>query len=360
MKKIFLFLLAISFCIVGYSQEKDSVSSNELTFFPLPVVYYTPETRFAFGAVGLFSFRFNQELSSSRNSQFQIGTAFTQENQLLFYAPFQLYYNNEKFYSFGELGYYKYSYKFFGVGNEVPDEYEEVYNVNFSRIRLNFMQLVKPQLYLGVRYWFDDYDVVKREEQSILGNNSVVGASGGIVSSLGLISLYDSRDNYNYPSKGTYLEFLVLPNSKMLGSDFEFTRVSVDYVKYLSKGKNILALNAFGVSILGEAPFNELAFIGGRSKMRGYYEGRFRDRNLMMAQAEYRRNIFWRFGIVAFAGYGVVAREVNEFQLGNIKPSGGLGIRYRLDEEEKINIRIDFGYGEGDNSGVYVTIGEAF
>lgn len=361
MNRILLCILVFLSVIKTFAQQQDTLDNdNRLKVFPLPVVYYTPETKLAFGAVGLFSFRFKDEPKSSRNSQFQIGAAYTLENQLLFYTPFQLYLNNEKYYFFGETGYYRYSYKFFGVGNNIPEEYEELYKVNFPRIRLNALQLVRPSLYLGIRYWFDSYDIVDTENGGILNQNETVGSRGGIVSSLGLISLYDSRDNYNYPTEGTYLEVLALPNLHAFGSDFEFTRFSVDYVKYFSKEKNIIAINLYGVSTLGEAPFNELAFIGGRRKMRGYYEGRFRDRNLLMAQAEYRRKLFWRVGMVAFGGYGVVARDFDKFEAQNIRPSGGLGLRYELDKKENINIRLDFGFGENGSAGTYLTFGEAF
>lgn len=355
--------LLVSFLLLllgeTFAQENDSIEKN-FQAFPLPVVYFTPETDWGFGAVSLFSFRLKGESNESRNSQFQFGGAYTQRDQLLFYLPFQVYYKNEKYYAFGEFGYYKYSYRFFGVGNDLPAENEELYNVNFPRVRLNMMKLVKPSWYLGARYWFDEYDIVKTKEQGLLQTRNIVGASGGTISSLGLISLYDTRDNYNYPSKGTYFETLILPNLNAFGSDFEYTRFSADYVTFFSKGKNILALNLFAVAIAGEAPFNELAFIGGRSKMRGYFEGRYRNRNLLMTQAEYRRFLFWKLGMVAFVGYGVVSRDLGEMQLQNIKPSGGVGLRYRLTEDEKINIRLDFGYGEKDNSGVYLTIGEAF
>lgn len=361
MRKL-LFIVLIFTVNACFCQTEDSLNANKLKVYPLPVVYFTPETDWGFGAVSLFSFRLKGETKESRNSQFQFGGAYTQRDQLLFYLPYQLYYKNEKYYAFGELGYYKYSYRFFGVGDgdELPASNEELYNVNFPRVRINLMQLVRPKWYMGLRYWFDDYNIVKTKEGGLLENGNIQGANGGVVSSLGLISLYDSRDNYNYPSKGTYLEVLALPNYKQLGSDFEFTRFSVDYVKFLSRKKSTLAINLFAVSILGEAPFNELAFIGGRNKMRGYFEGRYRNRNLLMAQAEYRRFLFWKLGMVAFAGYGVVTRDIDQFQTANIKPSGGLGVRYRLSDEEKINIRLDFGYGADGNSGVYLTIGEAF
>jgi outer membrane protein assembly factor BamA len=352
---IFVFIFSKAIC----AQEVDSSKSGG--FFPLPVVYYTPETKFGFGAVALYSFRFKNESKSSRNSQIQFGGAYTQEDQLLFYMPFQMYKKNNDYLAFGELGYYRYSYKFFGIGNNVSKDYEEIYNVNFPRIRLNALKLLKPNFYLGLRYWFDKYDIVNTEEGALLDDNAVVGSSGGIVSSLGLIGIYDTRDNYNYPTEGSFLTVLMLPNLNAFGSDFEYTRFSIDYVKFFNiNTKNVFTINAFGVSILGAAPFNELAFIGGRGKMRGYYEGQFRGRNLTMLQSEYRRTLFWKVGFVAFIGTGVVAHEIDQLELNNLQITGGAGLRFQLDPEEKINIRLDYGIGERGNSGIYLTIGEAF
>ena len=352
--------ISVLFVTKSYCQVEDTTKS-ENGLFPIPVIYYTPETKFGFGAVALYSFRFKDEPKTSRNSQIQLGGAYTQNDQLLFYMPFQVYKKNNKFLAFGEIGYYRYSYKFFGVGNDIPLDYEEVYNVNFPKARINAMKLIKPNFYFGVQYWFNYFNVIKRDQGTLLGNNLVKGASGGIVSSLGLSGIYDTRDNYNYPSRGDFLTVLALPNLNAFGSDFEFTRFSIDYVKFLNiNTKNIFAINLYGVSVLGEAPFNELAFIGGRGKMRGYYEGQFRDRNLAMLQLEFRRHLFWKIGIVAFSGTGVIAREMNELELNNLRITGGAGLRYQLDPKEKINIRLDYGIGERGNSGIYLTIGEAF
>ncbi len=360
----FIFFLIIVCCNTSLikSQETDSIAKgSEAGFFPLPVVYYTPETRFGFGAVALYSFRFNGESDSSRNSQFQFGGAYTQEDQLLFYLPFQLYHSENKYNFFGELGYYKYSYFFFGTGNDVPIDYEELYHVNFPRVRLNATQLIAENFYFGLRYWLDDYRIVNTQNGKLLDKNTITGSNGGVVSSLGLIGLLDSRDNYNYPTKGAYAEFLALPNLKLFGSDFEFMRLSMDYVQFIPlKPKSTLALNLFAVANVGEPPFNELAFIGGRGKMRGYYEGKFRDRNLLMSQLEFRQFLFWKIGLVAFAGTGVVNRHIDQMAIGDLKLAGGLGLRFQLDPKEKINIRLDYGIGENNSSGVYLTIGEAF
>lgn len=350
--------------LVGQTKSPDSTAqAGEFNLYPLPVIYYTPETRFAFGGVGISTFRFNGDWYSERNSFFQLGGAYTQEDQLLFYLPFQLFLKQNQFNVFGELGYYRYSYFFYGVGPDLPEANEELYYVNFPRFRLNLTKLVAENLFLGFRYWFDDYRLKQTKEGGILDQGKVTGAEGGIVSSLGLIGLFDTRDNYNYPTKGSFLQALVLPNSTVLGSDFDFIRYSLDYVNYqkLSK-KTILALNLFGVSIVGDPPFNEQAFIGGREKMRGFYEGRFRDRNLLMAQLEFRQWLFWKVGVAAFGGSGAVAPQWSQYSLSNVKHTAGIGLRYLLNEDDRINIRLDYGFGLNgiNSSGFYLTVGEAF
>ena len=49
------------------------------------------------------------------------------------------------------------------------------------------MKLVKASWYLGVRYWLDEYDIIKTKEQGLLQTQKIVGANGGTVSSLGMI-----------------------------------------------------------------------------------------------------------------------------------------------------------------------------
>jgi len=106
-------------------------------------------------------------------------------------------------------------------------------------------------------------------------------------------------------------------------------------------------------------PFQRLSKLGGSLLMRGYYEGRYRDHDLIVAQAEYRLPLWRRFGLTGFAGIGDVADKISRFRSREMKTSAGLGLRYMLIPEEKMNLRFDFGFGK-DTSGFYVTITEAF
>ena len=60
-----------------------------------------------------------------------------------------------------------------------------------------------------------------------------------------------------------------------------------------------------------------------------------------------------------FAGYGDVADKVSHFERNSFKHYIGWGIRYLLIRDEKLNLRLDFGYGKG-SSAFYINISEAF
>jgi len=50
---------------------------------------------------------------------------------------------------------------------------------------------------------------------------------------------------------------------------------------------------------------------------------------------------------------------MENFELRKFKYSVGGGIRFLINQKEKLNIRLDFAYGK-NSSGMYITIGEAF
>jgi outer membrane protein assembly factor BamA len=355
-ERIALFLFLGLTAIDLYGQDADSSSS---TFVPLPVVYYTPETRWGFGAAAFYSWRFKDESSDSRPSQFQLGGAYTLEDQILAYLPFQLWWNEEEYSVFGELGWYRYNYFFFGIGNDQPENFEELYGVDFPRVRLTAMKEVSESFYLGGRFILDDFTITELDPEGQLANRAIAGNSGGLNTGLGLLFNYDSRDNYFDSHRGWYAEFTVDRHGGYIGSDFDYTRLRFDLRKFFEfSPKDHLATRFFSESISGEAPFISQALLGGTRLMRGFYEGRYRDDNSAVVQAEYRRKLFWRIGAVAFGAAGMVDSEYGQLSLGNLRYTYGAGLRFAIDPEDRINIRLDVGVGEEPN--FYLTIGEAF
>jgi outer membrane protein assembly factor BamA len=93
--------------------------------------------------------------------------------------------------------------------------------------------------------------------------------------------------------------------------------------------------------------------------MRGYYAGRFRDKNQGVLQAEYRVPLFGRMGAVGFAGIGNVGPELKDIDFKCLKYSYGGGLRIALNKTEKLNLRLDYGLGK-HSQGFYLQLGEAF
>ena len=338
----------------------DITEERKNSLYALPVVFYSPETSLGFGTAGVYAFNFKGDLPAARPSSVQLVAAYTLKKQLLLYFPFTLFVDNGHYYTYGEVGYYRYVYKFFGIGNEVDPAFEEAYNVNFPRIRLTALKRVHPQWYVGLRYWFENFNITETDADGMLTTGDITGSRGGVTSGPGLVALLDTRDNVFFSSDGWYVETLLQRNAAWTGSDFTYTTFSVDASTFLrTSWDHVVALNAYGVTQSGAPPFNQLALLGGSKRMRGYFEGRYRDQSMLTLQAAYRALLFWRIGAVAFASYGGVAPRLSAMELKDFQYTVGGGLRFQLDRKKKINIRLDAGFGQ-NTSGYYLTIGEAF
>ncbi|MEM9990403.1 MAG: BamA/TamA family outer membrane protein [Bacteroidota bacterium] len=367
--RLFFLLFAVLFSFTTLTaQQQDTTAvqkdkkERSYNLAAYPVLFYLPETRLGFGAAGITTFRFKGESESSRPSQVRLIAAYTLNKQILFYLPYELYWQEENWLARGEVGYYRYFYDFYGIGNDQPTDYKEQFEVRFPRVRFNLQRLVAPNLYTGVRYWFDNYNVTSVEEGGQLASDAITGGgNGGIVSGLGWLSAYDSRDNIFYPTKGFFIETLAFFNKKALGSDFNFNRYTLDAVSYIGLPwkDHVIATNLYTGFITGDAPFNELMLVGGWRRARGYYEGRYRDNSMALVQAEYRFPLPWRFGAVVFGSLGQVADNYAELPSAPMRWNVGGGIRFMLNEEDRVNIRLDVGVGK-ETLGYYLTIGEAF
>ncbi len=368
--------LLTGFCGTCFGQPADSIPkaspTRPFSLFPIPVVYYTPETRFAYGVALSATFRFRRDYrlvkddttrairngsDRPRPSNIQLIGAYTQNKQLLLFVPFQVFYDRNKYYFYGEAGYYKYSYNFFGTGErEVP---AENYSVNFPRIRLNAFRRVRPNVYAGLRYEYEKYDVTKVAPDGLLATGAVPGGRGSLIAGAGVGLLYDTRDNVFYPSKGVFADFSYLGHGSGTGSEFRYNRYVADVSSYHSLNKRvILAMNYFVSMTGGTAPFNAMSALGSGKKLRGYYEARFRDENAALLQTELRINVWKRLSAVVFGGIGVLGDSQQLLRFNAPKAAGGAGLRVRINDD-KLNIRADYGVGNG-STGLYLTIGEAF
>ncbi|TDB62263.1 BamA/TamA family outer membrane protein [Arundinibacter roseus] len=333
---------------------------RDLKFIALPVLFRLPETRWGGGIAGTATFGFAGDVPSAKPSQVTFGATFTQNKQILLFVPFSIFYDSNRYYFNGENGWYKFNYFYYGIGENRVEQ--ERFDVTFPRIRLLASRLVAPNTYAGIRYQFENYNVTGRAAGGELATGRITGSEFSRTSSLGISLLRDTRDSVFYPRKGLFGELYILPTSPIFGADHTFTRLNLDVANYFSVNRKlVLATNYVASSVLGkQVPFSQLSFLGGQKKMRGVYEGFFRDKNALLGQAELRWEV-WRFiGLTGFGAVGFLGDERDLIRLGKPKYTYGMGLRITGQKKTHLNVRLDYGlspYGPGN---FYATIGEAF
>jgi outer membrane translocation and assembly module TamA len=145
-----------------------------------------------------------------------------------------------------------------------------------------------------------------------------------------------------------------------LGSRRQYQYYKVGYNAYREFGKKqVLAYRGLICSANQSVPFYDLCLFGVGNDLRGYTGGEFQNRRMFATQAEYRRELKGRFGMVAFGGVGGIARHWNEFRSDQLLPAAGAGLRFKLDKKNHINYRIDLAVGRAGYT-LSIGVGEAF
>lgn len=170
----------------------------------------------------------------------------------------------------------------------------------------------------------------------------------------------DTRPNRFYPLRGSFIQFTGDFFGKDLGSKYSFQSYKFTFNKYASLGhQQVLAYNLYFCGTGGEAPFYGKCTYGTNNELRGYTAGRYLDEYMFATQLEYRLELRWCLGVVAFGGFGGVAPGASKFRTDQFLPAGGTGIRFLLSKKYHVNLRTDFAWGK-DNFTWSMGVGEAF
>lgn len=336
----------------------DSADSAGLgRFFPLPVVFYQPETGWGFGGALLHTVRLARDARTSANFAALI---YTLKRQYAASLQSELYTAGDRFVLLGEVVGSHFPDKFYGLGNATRPDSAQDYSLDQARVFLAPRARVAPHVYAGLSLLYQWTGIGDVEPGASLASDTIPGARGGTLTGAGLNLVADTRDHTLGPRRGVYLLAGARLHDGALGSDFDYARLELDARAYLSTYRQqVLAVQLVATGSTGTPPFFDLAKLGGPSLLRGSYEGRFRDRQRVAAQAEYRAPVWGVLGVAAFTGVGQVARSWRDVRLAEFHVTGGAGVRVRLSSADRVNLRVDYGFGPGE-SGVYFALGEAF
>ncbi|NOX17164.1 MAG: BamA/TamA family outer membrane protein [Chlorobi bacterium] len=354
---ITIFCLTISLS----AQTKDSTDASGFSVFGYPYAFYTPETNFAFGAAGMGYFRTDSK-PKTKLSSILLSGYYTVNNQYDLTVTPELYFGNNEYLISGDFYYGKYIDKFFGVGSNTPEINNPDYATHEFGIKLNIQTRIVGSLELGFIYDLLNSDIADKKENPFLINDDVLGKDGGVSSGLGFKFVFDSRDYLYLPTSGGYYIFNAIFYGAGLGSKYSFTDYLIDIRQYFQLAKrHLLTFQLYCNFMSGNPPFYEIPRLGGRMTMRGYYKGRYRDKNYFAAQTELKSWLWKDFnlGFVLFAGFGDVAARFSQFKLTQLQYSYGFGLRYIFDEKERLTVRADFGFGK-NTSGIYFAMQESF
>ena len=327
-----------------------------------PTVAYAPETSWELGVSSLYVYSANRDLSN-RLSEIKAFTFYTLENQYGFWLDHALYTDENKWFFYGRARYQSFPLFYYGIGRETPSEHIALIDGEYILFRERLLRETLPSLYFGLELDYQGLNRVNYIDTEIDFELPEVGAMGSNNLGIGLGLLYNNIHNAMNPREGLYSEWAFMNYNTAAGSDYNMTTYVIDNRLYRPVKENtVFAAQLYGQFTSGNAPFNMLALMGGESLMRGYYLGRYRDKNLVAGQVEYRILPFEfskRWGASVFLAAGQVYGDEYGFNWDQFLPTGGAGIRYLIFPEKDIYTRIDVSFTE-EGRGVYFFIGEAF
>jgi len=191
---------------------------------------------------------------------------------------------------------------------------------------------------------------------------------------------YDTRDSQRMPYRGfavgASVDSALLQTGWDIGSVFALNGTKIVPLPPLfheggdseeeHPPTDTLAFDLKTSTTAGDLPFYSLPTLGGSRTLRGFITGRFHDRSMWHASAEYR---FWvltrgfpipftkalrveRVGLAIFGDTGSVADDWSDLFSSRVRASGGVGLRITLERDAPF--RVDVGFS---SEGVEVTAG---
>ena len=255
------------------------------------------------------------------------------------------------------LYFYSFPSDFWGIGYEMGDNDDNKSDMKRwqAQAEASFLFRVADNFYVGPMAAYD-YVIGKQIERPELlqGMDKHTWNVG-----VGVSLVYDNRDNLTNPHRGIYLNLKQMFRPKFMGNDYAFSTTHFRFDAYQRLGKGTILAEDFGANLnFGNPSWGMMAELGGTSSMRGYYEGRYRDKHSLEATVELRQHVWKRNGIVVWAGAGTVFPKFSALRGRQILPNAGVG--YRWEFKKNVNVRLDYGFGKSGQSGFLFNINEAF
>lgn len=332
----------------------------------LPYVTYTPQTKVQFGVAGGVQFKWPGARTdlATRPSYFAANLAYTTKGQWLAYFENSLYLPQNRWWLWSRFsaGYFPLFY--YGVGPHTERADTNLMKHRYLIVEGKVLRRVAGALSAGMHYRLESFFDVSWQFPSRIAT-SLPGGYGGKSSGIGATAQYDTRNSTTTPTRGRFLVVDYLHQAGWLGSDFGYDQFAVDGRIYfpVRRQRDVIALNLYGEWNGAEVPIQSMARLSDYSTAllaRGVYLGRFRDRNAVIAQVDYRGHLKGRFGYVVFGSAGNVYGTGGADLFDDMKYTYGAGLRFNVNPDDPLNLRVDFTLTSFGESGLSIGATEAF
>lgn len=327
----------------------------------LPIVTYAPETSLGLGGVIVaFDDAPAPAAGPRRDDEVALFLGATLRKQFVVNGEMLKYWRDARYRLTEEATAVRFPNYFWGVGNDTPEHAQDLYTQGMFGSRTAFSVRAMEEVYVGAVLAAGSYRTGSVTPGGAVAAYVTGHPDGGALASLGAMILRDTRDDAMGPRSGSLSTLTVLLSDRRVASGFTYQQYELDQRNYLPLGRRtVLALEAYGRAVPGDVPLDELPALGGAARLRGYYQGRFRDHVYLVGQFEARIHLFSRFSVAPFGGVGNVFPTLRAISTTHTKVAGGVGLRFSLKKERDLNLRLDLAKS-AISSGVYVNIGEAF
>lgn len=342
---------------LGADGEFDADKLIDFSYLPGP--FYNPEMDLGVGisAVGLYQVDPTDEVSQLSslviNGLASINGALgvSLENKTFLNEDQQRFYLTAEMFDIPDV--------FYGVGYDENHQDDNRVDFNGRTVRVNpmFLNRLSSNVFIGAGF---DFNYAKASSIDKLDSDVEINPLLETSRSVGVNFLinYDSRDNVLNPEQGRIAQIDTGIYRKELGSKTDFEIVNALYSTYYQVADDdVLAWQIRGRFSHGDVPWDQLSKAGGGDLLRGYTSGRYRDKQMLLAQVEYRQNLSGRHGMVYWVGAGVISEKFSELTSASVLPNTGIG--YRFEVKPRVNLRLDLAFGDGD-TGFYFNVNEAF
>lgn len=337
----------------------DSNKPKEFKGFDWSIIggpHYSSDTKFGIGLVAAAFYRNDLKDSITQPSNVSLyGDVSTVGFYLIGIRGNHIFKNDRNRIDYN-LYFYSFPRKFWGIGydNGLNMDNESKFNEIFVQASVQYLHALTNGLFIGPGIGYTYAHAAKMHNPGLWEGLPLHSSTYHV----GFRLQYDTRDNLTATQNGFLASIEQNFSPKFLGNRqaFSATELKLAYFHHLWRG-SVLATQYHARMAYGNVPWAEMSKFGGSNIMRGYYDGRFRDKGEMDLTVELRQHVWRRNGIVVWGGVGTVFPKLSAIRSRHFLPNGGVG--YRWEFKKRTNVRLDYGIGRGESSFIF-SINEAF